>query len=327
MATSENLGLYLPTRDDYISVKRDISDNMEIIDAAVGQNIADINKVGTATVIEATSIETLKTNLLNAVNSIEISDMIAVRIAPSFSSNGFTSGSTYGGYAFNIYKSGGTTSYFSCVLSNNIGEDMIIGYNNGNWFFKPVSNAIQSADTVVQNITGVKNALMNFANQMAVGESKLVRIVHVDNGDTSIMRPSVRYAGYLTKNYTNCFSWLASGYLEKEPVIFSYFSDSQYWVADKLALNSEFKRIAHIGVYSGTGVVAGGYIDVSFPNLSIVGYSIMSVSKFESSNENAMFVGYPLSNTDTSATVRFVNVGGSLQYLGTVYVDLLFAKS
>lgn len=36
MALSNNLRMYLPTRDDYISVKRDISDNLAIIDAVAG---------------------------------------------------------------------------------------------------------------------------------------------------------------------------------------------------------------------------------------------------------------------------------------------------
>ena len=45
MATSTNLGLYLPTRDDYISVKRDISDNMEIIDSAVGANTIGVANI------------------------------------------------------------------------------------------------------------------------------------------------------------------------------------------------------------------------------------------------------------------------------------------
>lgn len=35
MATSDHLGLYLPTREDYISVKRDLSDNYEVIDEAI----------------------------------------------------------------------------------------------------------------------------------------------------------------------------------------------------------------------------------------------------------------------------------------------------
>ena len=36
MAVSDNLGLYLPTREDYISVTRDITNNMTNIDGAVG---------------------------------------------------------------------------------------------------------------------------------------------------------------------------------------------------------------------------------------------------------------------------------------------------
>ena len=45
MATSENLGMYLPTRDDYISVKRDISDNLEILDEVVGANRDGVSKL------------------------------------------------------------------------------------------------------------------------------------------------------------------------------------------------------------------------------------------------------------------------------------------
>lgn len=43
MAISNNLGLYLPVREDYISVKRDLSDNYEVIDAAVGELDVIIN--------------------------------------------------------------------------------------------------------------------------------------------------------------------------------------------------------------------------------------------------------------------------------------------
>lgn len=43
MAVSDKLGMYLPTRDDYISVKRDISDNLAILDAAAGDMDIIIN--------------------------------------------------------------------------------------------------------------------------------------------------------------------------------------------------------------------------------------------------------------------------------------------
>lgn len=39
MAVTPNLGLYKPTRDDYINVERDISQNMEKIDEAVGMAV------------------------------------------------------------------------------------------------------------------------------------------------------------------------------------------------------------------------------------------------------------------------------------------------
>lgn len=37
MAVSDNLGMYLPTREDYISVSRDITDNLKLLDAAAGK--------------------------------------------------------------------------------------------------------------------------------------------------------------------------------------------------------------------------------------------------------------------------------------------------
>lgn len=99
-----------------------------------------LDRVGHTTIITATTLADLKTNLLNAVNGVDSADMLAVRISPSFSSDRFTSGSTYGGYAYNIYKASGTTSYFSVILSNNIGEDMFIGYNNGTWKFNSLNS-------------------------------------------------------------------------------------------------------------------------------------------------------------------------------------------
>ena len=43
MATTPNIGLYKPTRDDYVSVQRDLSNNYELIDDAIGQNNTLIN--------------------------------------------------------------------------------------------------------------------------------------------------------------------------------------------------------------------------------------------------------------------------------------------
>lgn len=43
MATTPNIGLYKPTRDDYVSVQRDLSNNYDLIDAAVGQNNTLLN--------------------------------------------------------------------------------------------------------------------------------------------------------------------------------------------------------------------------------------------------------------------------------------------
>ena len=105
------------------------------------------------------------------------------------------------------------------------------------------SKIAKSADTIVSNIAGVKSALSAFASQMQIGDAKLVRIVHTDSSDTSIMRPHVRYSGLLTKNNDDSFSWLASGTVDKEPVIFSFYSGNQYWVAEKLVTNSQIASV------------------------------------------------------------------------------------
>lgn len=48
MAVSTNLGLYLPTVDDFITVARDMTGNFEIIDAAVGANTLGITNLRSA---------------------------------------------------------------------------------------------------------------------------------------------------------------------------------------------------------------------------------------------------------------------------------------
>ena len=48
MAVSTNLGLYLPTVDDFITVARDLTGNYEIIDAAVGANTLGITNLRSA---------------------------------------------------------------------------------------------------------------------------------------------------------------------------------------------------------------------------------------------------------------------------------------
>ena len=131
-----NYNLKKPADADSYDIA-DHNGNMDKIDTALNTLNSNLSKVGHTTTITATTLADLKTNLLDAVNGVASGDMLAVRIAPSFSSDGFTSGTTYGGYAYNIFKSGGTTSYFSAMISNNVGDGMRIGYNNGTWYFKP----------------------------------------------------------------------------------------------------------------------------------------------------------------------------------------------
>ena len=112
----------------------------QTVTGAIAEQEQDINRIGHGTVITASTLTELKASLLNAVNGVSIDDLLAIRIVPSFSSDGFIAGSTYGGYAYNIYKSSGTTIYFSAIVSNNIGNDMFIGYNSGTWYFNSLSS-------------------------------------------------------------------------------------------------------------------------------------------------------------------------------------------
>ena len=156
------------------------------------------NKIGHTTTITATTLADLKTNLLNAVNGVNSGDMLAVRISPSFSSDGFTSGATYGGYAYNIYKASGATSYFSVILSNNIGEDMFIGYSNGTWKFNSLNSKIEpivvnSSETVASKCT--RNAP-----------------IEIKPGATGTPRSGYGYIGYCSYDGTNFRHVIVSEY-------------------------------------------------------------------------------------------------------------------
>ena len=107
------------------------------------------DKTSRSKLVNSATLSDLQTNLYNLVNSsTDTSEMIAVRILPGFDGSGFTKNTTYGGYAYNIYKENGTTNYFSVILSNNIGEDMFIGYNNGNWLYKALNKRLTIEERV-----------------------------------------------------------------------------------------------------------------------------------------------------------------------------------
>ena len=53
MATTDNLGLYLPTREDYISVTRDITNNMQAIDDGYGVHSDTLNAIGSGIAVVA----------------------------------------------------------------------------------------------------------------------------------------------------------------------------------------------------------------------------------------------------------------------------------
>lgn len=102
------------------------------------------------------------------------------------------------------------------------------------------SKIASSADTVVSNIAGVKSALQTFAASLNRGESKLVTIVQTNSSETNIMRASARYSGYLCKNYTHSFSWLATN--PYADVISISFDGSSTWTINKI--NSDLEKIA-----------------------------------------------------------------------------------
>ena len=103
--------------------------------------------LGHGTAITASSLSALKTNLLSVANKADVNGFIAVKITPSFTSDGFTSGSNYGGHIYNIYKSNGSTTYFSAIVSNNLGEDVLIGYSNGTWYFNSPKKNIDTLNS------------------------------------------------------------------------------------------------------------------------------------------------------------------------------------
>ena len=84
MASTPNLGLYKPTRDDYINVNRDISQNMQKIDDAFGQavgtaelgivvtgNVANMDVVaGQYVILRNSSISNVSDGLYIAKNNI-----------------------------------------------------------------------------------------------------------------------------------------------------------------------------------------------------------------------------------------------------------------
>ena len=119
------------------------------------------------------------------------------------------------------------------INDNNTKIDTAIGTLNDD-----LNGITKSADYVVSNIAGVKAKLLDILGTMVNGESRMVRIVHTNNSETDIMRPSARYEGLLCNNYLGSISWLASD-MYGNVVIFSYEKSTQQWAIDRLALNNK----------------------------------------------------------------------------------------
>lgn len=134
MANTTNLDLVKPAGTDKALVSV-INSNSDKIDAFAGTTNQALSKVKQSPInIEPTSLSDLETKLLTAIgNYTNYNEYIGLRITPSFTSDGITGGSTYGGYAYNIYEDNGTLYYFSALITNNVGEAVAIGYSNGTW--------------------------------------------------------------------------------------------------------------------------------------------------------------------------------------------------
>lgn len=156
---------------DISNIREDVEDNANAI-VTLRNDIS--NTLGHGTAISASSSSALKTSLLALANTADVNGFIAVKIIPSFTSDGFTSGSTYGGHIYNIYKTNGSTTYFSAMVSNNLGEDVLIGYSNGTWHFNSAyknfrsmakyGQQTQSSSAVIEMSSGY---IMSAENQPA----------------------------------------------------------------------------------------------------------------------------------------------------------------
>ena len=115
---------------------------------SVNDKIAKISTGGEQ--LAPASLDALKTGLLTVADSVNTNQFIGIRIYPSFTANGFIAETTYCGYLYNIYKDNGTTVYLSASIYNNLGEDMIIAYNNGTWTFNSLTDKTQA---IISNLT------------------------------------------------------------------------------------------------------------------------------------------------------------------------------
>lgn len=238
--------------------------------ASTAYDVSSTLSHGTA--ITASSLSALKTNLLSVANKADVNGFIAVKITPSFTSDGFTSGSNYGGHIYNIYKSNGSTTYFSAIVSNNLGEDVLIGYSNGTWHFNSLKKNIDAKVNISDIIDTLTNTSTNKPLSAAQGKALNDKYTSLNNNleniathpqylsqendwDTAIENyvdslPSVSKchiafvqrpaAGvvmciiqkYFDSNYASAFTF---GYW-REPYV--YIKDGGNWTAKKLTLNS-----------------------------------------------------------------------------------------
>lgn len=87
-----------------------------------------------------------------------------------------------------------------------------------------------SSEIVCTSISDVKSKLTTYASGLSTGESKLVTLVHTNNSE-QIMLPHKRYSGYLVKNYTGAYSWLAAS-MDGHTINFAYTGST--WYTDTL---------------------------------------------------------------------------------------------
>ena len=140
MAVTPNLGLYKPTRDDYINVSRDISQNMDKIDAAFGQaldtsefgivvtgNTANVNIVaGQYVIIRNSTISNVDDGLYIAKSAIPSGEAISESNLEAVSGGGLN--------AVNPRPNYESTNKVDIAGGNNVGSVNFTAPSNGTAF-------------------------------------------------------------------------------------------------------------------------------------------------------------------------------------------------
>lgn len=206
MAVSTNLGLYLPTREDYISVSRDLSNNYEIIDKSAG-----MLEKGIAIVVDGDT----------APLAISSGDYLFIKNHSSLATGG--------------YHATANIANGAAVNSSNTAADS-----------KGVTNAIKAnIDSLNSKITDVTSfgtdTLAHIESAIVAGLGNLsvgvpLKILFIVSAETGIFK-NTSYTGTLTKtgNDGRCYVEVYGNYGTQK--IIGKYQDS--WTWEEIAFDSD----------------------------------------------------------------------------------------